>query len=199
MILLLLTIGLLLNKSIFVEQSSLLIFWVAGRGLAHNIFGGSYFVADGWRGNFMVLSLVAAILLGCLPIAFRLRKRYADLPTTPWLTRAWLLKYPEQLLFFAPVLLVSFMIAVKMNPGMITLSWGIEGVVVILLGLIASTRSYRLTGLALLLLCVGKIIFRDAWHLQERDRYITFIVLGSALTLVSMLYTKYREVVSRLL
>jgi len=44
-----------------------------------------------------------------------------------------------------------------------------------------------------LLLCVGKIIVRDAWHLGERDRYITFIVLGGALTLVSMLYGKYRE------
>jgi uncharacterized membrane protein len=199
MVLPLLAISLLLKKSIFTEQACLLVVWIVGRGFGHNIYGSSYFVANGWRGNFMILSLVAAILLAALPVAFRLRKRYADIATTPWLTRAWLFKFPEQVLFFAPVLLVSFMIAVKMNPGMITLSWGIEGVVVILLGLAASTRSYRLTGLALLLLCVGKIIVLDAWRLQERDRYITFIVLGAALTLVSMLYTKFREVVSRLL
>jgi uncharacterized membrane protein len=109
------------------------------------------------------------------------------------------LKYPEQIFFFAPIVLVSFMIAVKMNPGMVTLSWGIEGVAVIVLGLLATQRSYRITGLLLLLLCVGKIVFRDAWQLGERDRYITFIALGGALTLVSALYGRYREIVRRLL
>jgi uncharacterized membrane protein len=91
------------------------------------------------------------------------------------------------------------MILIKMNPGMVTLAWGVEGVIVILLGLLASERSYRLTGLALLLLCVGKIVVRDAWTLQERDRYITFIVLGGALTLVSTLYGRFREQLRRLL
>jgi hypothetical protein len=86
-----------------------------------------------------------------------------------------------------------------MNPGMVTLSWGVEGVMVILLGLLVSQRTYRITGLSLLLLCVAKIVVRDAWHLGERDRYITFIVLGAALTLVSTLYGKYRETVGRLL
>ena len=82
---------------------------------------------------------------------------------------------------------------------MVTLAWGIEGVLVILLGIAVAQRSYRITGLLLLLLCVGKIVFRDAWHLAERDRYITFIVLGASLTLVSMLYNKFRESIRRLL
>ena len=137
---------------------------------------------------------VAATLL---PVAFHLRQRYASCSGRS--LRTFALKYPEQFLFFAPVVLVSFMIAVKMNPGMVTLSWGIEGLMVILLGLIASQRSYRITGLFLLLLCVGKIVCLDAWHLVDRDRYITFIVLGAALLLVSMLYGKYRDVVRRLL
>jgi len=91
------------------------------------------------------------------------------------------------------------MIAVKMNPGIMTLSWGIEGVAVILLGLLVSQRSYRITGLSLLLLCVGKIVCLDAWRLSDTDRYITFIVLGASLFLVSMLYSKYRETVRKLL
>jgi uncharacterized membrane protein len=115
------------------------------------------------------------------------------------LVRNLALRHPEQILFFAPVLLISSMIAVKMNPGMVTLAWGIEGVMVILLGLFVGQRTYRITGLFLLLLCVGKIVVRDAWHLEERDRYITFIVLGAALTLVSTLYGKYRDTVRRLL
>jgi uncharacterized membrane protein len=60
-------------------------------------------------------------------------------------------------------------------------------------------RSYRITGLLLLLICVSKIVFRDAWQLSERDRYITFIALGAALMLVSALYNRFREQVRRLL
>jgi uncharacterized membrane protein len=109
------------------------------------------------------------------------------------------LNRPEQWLFFASVLLAALTIAVKMNAGILTLSWGVEGVMVILLGLAVSERSFRVTGLLLLLLCVCKIVVRDAWHLSERDRYITFIALGASLMLVSTLYNRYRESVRRLL
>ncbi len=199
LVLALLAATLLLGKEVFQQQASLLVAGIVGRGLAHNIFGGSYFVEGGWRGNFAVLSMTAALLLAALPIAFRLRKRYAERTALSFLSRLTALKYPEQLLFFAPIVLVSFMIAVKMNPGMVTLSWGIEGVLVIALGLLASQRSYRITGLLLLLLCVVKIVLRDAWQLSDTDRYITFIALGGALTLVSTLYGRYREIVRRLL
>jgi hypothetical protein len=172
---------------------------IVGRGIAHNIFGGSYFSAGGWRGNFAVLSIASALLFAALPIAFQLRKRYADGRVVSLLGRYLALKRPEQWFFFAPVVLISMMIAVKMNPGIMTLSWGIEGVAVILLGLLVSQRSYRITGLSLLLLCVGKIVCLDAWRLSDTDRYITFIVLGASLFLVSMLYSKYRETVRRLL
>jgi len=91
------------------------------------------------------------------------------------------------------------MIVVKMNPGTVTLSWGVEGVTVILLGMLARERSYRITGLCLLLLCVGKILALDAWQLNDRDRYITFIAVGAALVLVSLLYSRFREIVRRLL
>jgi hypothetical protein len=188
-----------LDKEVFLQQSVLLALGITGRGIAHNIFGGSYFSAEGWRGNFAVLSITSALLLLALPITFRLRKRYAGRPIESLFGRCLALKHTEQWFFFAPAVLITFMIAVKMNPGMVTLSWGVEGVMVILLGLLASQRSYRITGLFLLLLCVGKIVFLDAWSLGERERYITFIALGAALTLVSALYSKYREIVRRLL
>jgi hypothetical protein len=188
-----------LDKEVFLQQAVLLAVGVVGRGLAHNIFGGSYFFAEGWRGNFAVLSIASALLILALPIAFQLRKRCADRPIESLLGRILALKHPEQWFFFAPVVLITFMIAVKMNPGMITLSWGVEGVVAILTGLLVSQRSYRITGLSLLLLCVAKIVCLDAWRLSDTDRYITFIALGAALILVSWLYSTYRETVRRLL
>ncbi|MGA9982442.1 MAG: DUF2339 domain-containing protein, partial [Acidobacteriaceae bacterium] len=91
------------------------------------------------------------------------------------------------------------LIAIRMNPGTVTLSWGIQAVLMILLGLGVRQRCYRISGLLLLVLCVAKIVLRDAWRLDERDRYITFIALGAALTLVSTLYNRYREAIRRLL
>ncbi len=189
----------MLDKQVFLQQSVLLTLGIVGRGIAHNIFGGSYFSGGGWRGNFLVLSIVPALFFGALPIAFRLRKRYAEHPIESFLGRYLALNHTEQWFFFAPVVLITLTIAVKMNPGMVTLSWGIEGVIVILLGLLVSQRTYRLTGLALLLLCVGKIVCLDAWRLSDTDRYITFIVLGAAMCSVPILYGRYRESVRRLL
>jgi uncharacterized membrane protein len=62
-----------------------------------------------------------------------------------------------------------------------------------MLALWLGERSFRLTGLGILLLCVGKILVIDVWRLDPRDRYLTFIVLGAALLLVSFLYTRNRE------
>ena len=195
----LMTATLLLKKDVFQQQSTLLVVGIVARGLYHNIFDGSYFVDAGWRGNLAVLTLTAAILFATLPIAFRLRRRYIEQPPQSFLSR-WLgLRRPEQILFFAPVILITFMISVKMNPGAITWAWGIEGLMLVSLGLLVSQRSYRITGLLLLLLCIAKIVVRDAWQLNQRDRYITFIALGAALILVSTLYSKYRETVRKLL
>ena len=191
--------ALLLDQEVFLEQTALLAAAIAIRGLVHNVFGSSYLISGGWRGKFSVISLTSALLFATLPIAFRIRSRYKDRPRGSILVRALAARHPDQTLFFAPLLLIVVTIAVKMEPSMVTLAWGIVGFVVILLGLLAHQRSYRLTGLALLVLCVGKIVFRDAWHLDERSRYITFIVLGVALILVSALYSKYRDQVSRLL
>ena len=119
MVLALMVASLLLKQEVFLHQAELLVAGIAGRGIAHNIYGGSYFVAGGWRGNIAVLSLTAALLLALLPIALRLREHYRESPSNSRLIRYLALRRPEQVLFFAPVILVSFMIAVKMNAGMV--------------------------------------------------------------------------------
>jgi uncharacterized membrane protein len=68
-----------------------------------------------------------------------------------------------------------------------------------LFALAVKERSFRLTGLALLLLCVGKVVAMDVWGLQPRDRYITFIIVGAALLFVSYLYSRYRDAIRQLL
>jgi len=95
--------------------------------------------------------------------------------------------------------LVTFMLCLKMKAGTITVSWGIEAVLVFVLALAVKETSFRRTGLGLLLLCVGKIAALDFWGLQWRDRYITLIVVGIALTFVSFLYTRYRDTIRQYL
>jgi uncharacterized membrane protein len=82
---------------------------------------------------------------------------------------------PEQLFFFIAVALLTVLLATQMRHGMVTLSWGLEGVAVFVLALWLGERSFRLTGLGLLLLCVGKILLVDVWGLDPQDRYLTFI------------------------
>jgi hypothetical protein len=148
-----------------------------------------------------VLSSAAAILLASLFFAFRLRGRFSlSESASPWMRRlAVIAGRPEQVVFFVPIILVTFMLALKMKSGMVTVSWGLEGVLIFLLALALRERSFRLTGLGLLLLCVLKVMALDVWGLQARDRYITLIIVGAALVFVSFLYTRYRETIRQYL
>jgi hypothetical protein len=197
----LLGVALALDKAVFLHQGLLLTLGVLFRGMTHNLFGGSYFGTGDWKGDYLVVSSTAAILLASLFFAFQLRGRFQPAPNTGWLAQLAhaAIRRPEQLPFFVPAILITVMLALKMKTGMITVSWGVEAVLVFLFALAVSERSFRLTGLGLLLLCVAKIFALDFWGLQLRDKYITLIVVGIALTFVSFLYTRYKETIRQYL
>jgi len=184
-----------LHRPVFLHQGILLTLGTFARGMAHNLFGAGYFGEAGWRGRFFVIGSATAILLATLFFAFALRGRHAASPTASRGQKALavLAARPEQLQFFVPIILLTTMLALKMREGMVTVSWGIEGVLIILLALAVKERSFRLTGLGMLLLCVVKVLAMDAWRLETRDRYITFIIVGAALMAVSSLYIRFRE------
>jgi Predicted membrane protein (DUF2339) len=184
-----------LGRPIFLHQGILLTLGTFARGIAHNLFGSGYFGDGNWKGRYFVVGSAVAILLATLAFAYPLRGRYAAPPSASrWRkTLAALVARPEQLQFFAPIILLTTMLALKMREGMVTVSWGIEGVFIILLALALKERSFRLTGLSMLLLCVGKVVAMDAWRLETRDRYITFIIVGAALMAVSSLYIRFRD------
>ena len=190
-----------LGKDLFLYQGMVLTVLTFARGVAHNLFGSGYFTEGDWKGRYFIVGTAVALLLASLVFAFPLRKRtnvLGETTVTPRIVSA-IARRPQQLQFFAAALLLWLLLAVKMNAGMMTVSWGIEGVGIIVLALVAKERSFRLTGLGLLLLCVGKIMTMDVWRLQARDRYITLIIVGSALLLVSYLYSRYRETIRQFL
>jgi hypothetical protein len=187
--------ALALNRPIFLHQGLLVTLGVLARGMAHNLYGGSYFTDGDWVGRYFILGTAEIILLASLFFAFRLRNRLDPPPNANPLFKPFMYvaRRPEQMQFFVAFLLLTFMLAKKMPGGYLTIGWGLEGVLIFMFALAVKERSFRLTGLGMLLLCVGKVMAMDVWGLQTRDRYLTLIIVGSALIGVSVLYNRYRE------
>ena len=183
------------GRRLFLHQALLVGAGVLMRTVLHNFYERSYFPAPVLESRWLCVGTAVALLFLSLPILFQLRRKgMAELPEgILFRVLIVLSRRPEQVFFFIALTLLTVLLALEMRHGMVTLSWGVEGVAVFLLALWLSERSFRLSGLGLLLLCVGKIIVVDVWRLNPRDRYLTFIVLGIALLLVSYLYTRNRE------
>jgi hypothetical protein len=182
------------QRRLFLYQALLIDTGVLFRAVLHNVYERSYFPVSGWESRWITTGTAIALLLLSLPFAFQLRRKNEPSEETGLvrLLQA-VVRRPEQLLFFTAIGLLTALLAIEMRHGMVTLSWGVEGVGVFVLALWLGERSFRLAGLGLLLLCVGEILLVDVWRLDPRDRYLTFIVLGAALLLVSFLYTRNRE------
>ncbi len=196
LVVVLFAIASLLKDRIFQEHAVVVIFGVLFRSLFHNFYSRGSKVAFGWSISGVAAFCAVIALFISLVFAFSLRQ--FDYPRDKEkLRRFWnvLVYRPEQIAFFVPLVILTVLLAVEMRSGLITVSWGIEAVAVFLFALWASERSFRLSGLALLLLCVGKIVVIDVWGLNPRDRYITLIIMGIALLLVSFLYTRFRETI----
>jgi uncharacterized membrane protein len=188
-----------LKRRNYLHQSYLLVAAVAAQATVHNFFGlvliqsaPNTLSALGQR--YYVGSAVA-ILLGGLPFALLLRRFASNRPNTEFDAQI----RPEQVFFFVPFGLLTALIARESSRGELTVSWGIEGLVTFLLAVWVGERSFRLAGLGLLLVCVAKIFLIDVWGLDPQSRYVTLIILGGALLLVSFLYTRHKEKFTRYL
>jgi uncharacterized membrane protein len=190
------------EKRIFLHQGLLLGAAVLMRGMLHNFYERSYFPAPIWQSRRLTVGVAVALLFAVLPFAFELKRSREENVAKRgvwWRGFDAIGRRPEQVFFFIPFLLLTVLLALEVPKGMVTVSWGVEAVGIFLLALAVGQRSYRLSGLGLLLLCVGKILVHDVWGLHPRDRYLTFIVLGVALLGVSFLYTRYREAIRKYL
>jgi uncharacterized membrane protein len=197
MVFVLLTTASRYDNRMFLHQGLLLSFALLFRCLFHNFYERSYFPPTFWHGRMFSVGATVVLLFIALPFAFRLKIKSPDGAEKsgrwPFRVLRSLGYRPDQVCFFIPFILLTVLLAVEMRSGLVTLAWGVEAVAVFLFALWIRQRSYRVSGLALLLVCVGKIVLLDVWALQPRDRYMTFIVLGAALLGVSILYTRYRD------
>jgi uncharacterized membrane protein len=185
----------------FLHQSYILVGAVFTRVVTFNLVQDRLHTLDWMQSRTFHVGVAAALLFAGLAFAFPLRKRYAQARTASHDTGglAAFFQRPEQFFFFIPLMLVTILIGNDVTAGRVTMAWGIESVAVFIFALMVQERSFRLTGLGLLLLCVGKILALDVWRQQKSDRFVTFIILGLALLVVSFLYTRYSEAIKRYL
>jgi len=184
-----------LRREVFLHQGILLTLLTFARGSAHNLLGASHFRDRDWSGRYVILSTAILILLATLYFAFQLRESYRMRPPANRRDNIFsrLVARPEQLQFFVPIILLTVMLALKAEAGWITVSWGIEGALIILFAFSVKEPSFRWAGLGLLLLCVGRVTTIDYWRFDNARRAMTLIILALALIAVSFLYVKFRE------
>ncbi len=188
------------GQRLFLHQGLLVVFAVLFRTVLHNFYERSYFPAPLWESRWITAGSVIALLFAALAIAFRVRRKDEIGPGTGFVRLITFTTHrPEQVFFFVAIGLLTVLLALEMDHGRVTLSWGLEGLLVFLFAIWVNERSFRLTGLGLLLLCAAKILLIDVWRLNPRDRYITFIVLGAVLLVVSFMYSRYREAIRQYL
>jgi len=193
------------QRDVFLHHSVIVAFLVFFRGLSFQLVIGDHLNIPGNPDRWVYVAAAAAFLFFGQAFAFPLRERFAaqhsksssanDLSVN----LSDFLRRPEQIYFFLPMILVTFLIFNEVSEGRVTIGWGLEAVAGFLFALIVGERSFRLASLGLLLVCVAKIVVLDVWRQERSDRFITFIILGVALLLVSYLYTRYSEAIRRYL
>jgi len=186
------------GRRIFLGQAMLLAAGNFFRTVFHNFYERSYFPPPTlWAGRWMTVGTSILLLFLALMVARQLQQA-SPKSEGGRIKRVGggIERNPEQVFFFAAFIILTGLLYLELHArGMATVAWGAEAVGVFLFALAVKERSFRLSALTLLLICVGKIVFVDVWGLAARDRYLTFIALGAALLSVSFLYTRYKEVI----
>jgi uncharacterized membrane protein len=95
--------------------------------------------------------------------------------------------------------LLTMMLRELYQGRLLTVWFGVEGASLLAAGFAFSERPFRLAGLAVFLLCIGKLFVHDLRELDTLSRILSFLILGVVMMAASWVYTRYREKLRRLL
>jgi hypothetical protein len=174
------------GQEIFLYQAMVMLGFTAVRTAMYNFYD-----LNGASSSSLTSSVWTISLLACgIPLAFLVRKtKFRAIPS--WASMFAL--HPEQPMFFVPVMLLAVLLFLKLSGGQVTGAWGLEGFAVFVLALWAKERSFRWTGLSLLLLSICKLVYDTFYFHNPQVRYITWIGVGIMILVVAFLYGKNRE------
>ena len=106
---------------------------------------------------------------------------------------------PRLMFSLLGTLLLAILLFYEVSGRLLTVAWGLQGVVLLAVGFPARERALRLSGLALLLICILKLFLFDLRQLETPFRILSFIVLGLLMLGVSWVYTQFRDRIQRYL
>jgi hypothetical protein len=93
--------------------------------------------------------------------------------------------------------LVPIVIFYQLSIDYVSMGWAVAALALLAIGFVAQERTYRLCGLALLLVTLGKVTLFDLAGVETIYRILSFIVLGVILLLASLAYARYRKTIER--
>jgi hypothetical protein len=102
-------------------------------------------------------------------------------------------------LLVAVTLVLSGLLVDEVGTRLATLAWALQGALLLVVGFLTRERVLRLSGLALLFVCILKLFAYDLRQLEALARILSFVVLGLVLLAVSWIYTRYRDEIRKLL
>jgi heme/copper-type cytochrome/quinol oxidase subunit 4 len=177
----------LAHRQVFLYQAMVLLAFAAVRLSMTNFYHLKEPYSSSLNGSIWTITLLAF----ALPLAFKVRSATKPGDYPGWASSIAL--HPEQPMFFVPVLLLVVLLFLKLSGWWITLGWAIEGLTVFVLALQARERSFRLTGLSLLLLSIGKLVYDALYFPNKLWRAATFVIVGLMILVIPLLYGRNRE------
>jgi hypothetical protein len=108
-------------------------------------------------------------------------------------------RWVRALLSALGTVLLTMLISERVQGRLLTVWLGAEGAVLLGTGFALNDRWFRLSGLALFLVCIAKLFIHDLRELDTLSRILSFLILGLVMMAASWVYTKYRERIRKLL
>jgi len=107
--------------------------------------------------------------------------------------------YGPDLMWLLAVALTALYLYRTWSGVPLIVAWAVEGLCAAGAGFALKARSLRLSGLALLAVCVAMTLVRAFTTFDMPGRIVTFLVLGVVLLVISFAYTRYRESIRKVL
>jgi hypothetical protein len=177
----------LAHRQVFLYQSIVLLAFAAVRLSMTNFYHLKEPYSSSLSGSIWTIALLAF----AVPAAFKVRSTAKPGDDPGWASALAL--HPEQPMFFVPVALLVVLLFLKLTGWWVTLGWAVEALTVFILALWAGERSFRLTGLFLMLVSIGKLVYDTVYFPNPSARILTIIGVSLALLVVPFLYARNRE------